>query len=136
LNGSDLHIALQPGSLLQVLPTASVISGTTTGYWGFDILWFDASDSYIGQTTYQSFTNLTGLQQYFITSSVPVNAVGWTPQFRVFDQAGTQPLVNGYGFTFDQINALQVPEPSVLGLGLVGAAAAGFARNCRRTKQK
>ncbi len=128
LNGSDAHILLTTGSRLQLVPVDTVVSGTTTGTWGFDILWFDASDAYIGQATYQSFTNLTGLQTYFITSSVPVGAVSWAPQFRVFDQLGNQPLVANYGFTFDTIYAAQIPEPSVLGLLTLGAAVWAYRR--------
>src|SRR5258706_1588934 len=83
INGPDLHVALTPASRLFVDPTAEVISGTTTGRWGFDILWFDSLGSYISQNNYQSFTNATGLQLYYITSSVPVCAVSYAAQFRV-----------------------------------------------------
>jgi len=131
-DGADVHILQTGGSILQILPTASDISGTITGQWGFDILWFDSLDNYIGQVNYQSPTNATGLQVYYINTSVPFGAVSWAPQFRVFDQTGAQPLVSGYGFTFSQINASQVPEPNILGLGLLGGMIATILRRKHR----
>lgn len=134
IDGANVHLALG-GSVFSLLASGPTISGTTTGQWGFDVLWFDNLDNYLGQTTYQGATNAIGLQVYNITSSVPVGAVGWTPQFRVFDQDGNQPLVAGYGFTFDRLHAYAVPEPNVLGLGLIGGAIAfNVARRRKRSQ--
>lgn len=134
-DGTDIHLVLSPDSRFNVWAVESVISGTITGKWGFDVVWFDASDSYIGQANYQSATDTTGLHVYFITSSVPVGAVSWAAQFRVFDQAGNQPLVAGYGFTFDRLQAYAIPEPSVLGLGLMGGVIAYSIRRRREKKR-
>ncbi len=118
-NGTDERI-LYSDPRFQVEAVASINGGT----WGFDIQWFNSGGSYLGQNNIQASTAATSLFTYNLAGLAPVGTASWRAQFRV--GAGADP----YGFTFTQINAFQVPEPSVLGLGLVGVAAWWRRRHC------
>lgn len=84
-----------------VEPTAQVAGGE----WGLWALFFESSGAFAGEVNVLPFTDSVGAESFLMTDFAPVDAESYFLRFRVREGVGE-------GFTFTQINATPVPEPS------------------------
>ena len=98
INWTDMGSKLLIGSdsVLKVTPTAAV----NGGYYGINILFFDAADQFLSENVWISDTNSTAVQELpdIVAFAANPSATSFVLRFRIqpFDQAGS-------AFTFDQI---------------------------------
>ncbi len=108
--GSKVQISGQ--NVLRVTPTAAI----NGGYYGVNILFFDAADQYLSENVWVNDTNSLAVQELADVQALAGNpsATSYVLRFRIqpWGQAGA-------AFTFDQIEA--VPEPASLSLLAMGS---------------
>ncbi len=113
INWTDMgsKIQLSGQNVLQLTPSAAV----NGGYYGVNILFFDAADQYLSEQVWITDTNDTAMQQLSDIQALAgdPNAASFVLRFRIqpWGQAGA-------AFTFDQIEV--VPEPASLALLTIG----------------
>lgn len=125
-SGTDERLNLATASTLKI----DAVGAVNDGYWLAGVYLWDSGGGFLAEKVLQSDTQLTGLQIYNIlnvTNGVN-NVDSYTVWFRInpFDSSEV-------GFTFNSISA--IPEPSVLGLFLIGGAVLASVRRRHAKRQ-
>lgn len=116
--GGVTHLDLDDEGLLEIVPTDQIQDGE----WGAWILYFNATGAFLTETNILPFTDSVAVFSTGVNSLAPAGAEEYILRFRVREAVGD-------GFSFTQISATAVPEPSSALLILIGM---GGLLMCRR----
>ncbi|MDP0491602.1 MAG: PEP-CTERM sorting domain-containing protein [Verrucomicrobiota bacterium JB023] len=102
------RLGLTQEGLVEVIPTAQV----QDGMWGLWGVFYDGTN-YLNEVEMLSFTDSADTVNLTVPDFAPAGADNYVLRFRVNEAVGD-------GFTFTQISATPVPEPSFVALLAVG----------------
>ncbi|MBK1855926.1 hypothetical protein JO972_13220 [Verrucomicrobiaceae bacterium 5K15] len=96
---------------IQVTPEQQIVDGE----WQLWVLYYTDTGSFLSEVNLQPFTTSTDTFSADLSSTAPVDADEFFLRFRIKEAVGD-------GFTFSEIQAAPVPEPSTALLGLASLA--------------